>query len=97
MELKSIKDYRKHIKEIKQGFREPKTPPKLTEKQKQDLKMEQLKKDDEEARRKLKEESDPSPKEEPLVVDSPGIYIRKKPKTSEELAAHNERVVQHKL
>ena len=42
MEILSIKQYKKRVKELKQGFPEPKTPPKLTEKEIQEQKLEQM-------------------------------------------------------
>ena len=41
-ERKAMRDYKRHIKEIRQGFPEPKTPPKMTEKEIQDLKIKEM-------------------------------------------------------
>ena len=47
MEIQSIKHYRKRVKELKQGFPDPKTPPKLTEKEKFEKKLEEERKEEE--------------------------------------------------
>ena len=38
-----MKDYKKWIKELKQGFPDPKTPPRLTEEEVQKQKIDKLK------------------------------------------------------
>ena len=47
MELQSIKHYRKRVKELKQGFPDPKTPPKLTEQEKFAKKLEEERQEEE--------------------------------------------------
>lgn len=90
MELQSIKHYKKRVKELKQGFPEPKTPPKLTEKELEEQKLALIRKED--------EKNDPNfnpSSGSPTSISPPS----RKPmnKTFEEIQKSNEKVVQFKL